>query len=923
MDRPLRLVLLVSFLSIAATPISLGNANVGLQVPCKENERQALLMFKQGLVNSSNRLSSWIGEGDCCFWPGVVCSNLTGHVRALHLGNYYLGGKLNPSLLNLSHLTYLDLSSNDFEGMQIPNFFGSLTSLRHLDLSQSDFQGIIPHQLGNLSNLRFLDVHGNYFEVKSLQWISGLPQLQHLDMSGVDLREASDLFQVTNTFPSLLEYLNMSDCGLYQIPFGIANASVLKVLNLEGNSINSPIPKWLYSLSHLESLFLSYNHLHGQISSSIANLTDIVNLDLFHNQLEGELPTSMGSLCKLMVFDLSRNRVNGRVSEIFESLSRCNSSQLESLSLSNNNLSGLLPDELGNFEKLRFLDLSSNSISGSIPMSLGNLSCLEELRIQNNSFKGVVSEVHFTNLTKLVKLYAKNNLLKLETSRDWHPPFQLRVLFLDSWYLGPELPLWFQRQTQLQYLSMVNTSISGTIPTWFWNFSSHLRFVDLSHNQLYGEVPNIVGAPLDIIDLSSNQFNGSLPLVSSTVDVLDLSNSTFSGSIFHFFCDSIDGPKQLRILYLENNFLDGPIPDCWQNWKKLIVLNLENNNLTGNIPSSIGYLLFLESLHLRNNHLFGELPMSLQNCQNLLVADLGENKFVGSIPMWIGESLSNLIVLILRSNKLQSDIPNEICSLVNLQILDLAHNNLSGTIPKCVNNFSAMATLSNSGGPISFFSYMYGSPEQYMEEAILVTKGRTDRYNKFLSLVANLDLSHNMISGEIPEELTSLISLQSLNISKNLLTGKIPSMIGDMVMLESLDLSMNKLSGEISPSMSRLTYLGTLNLSYNNLTGQIPQCTQLGGFDQYSYIGNELCGFPLNVSCKENRTMQPVVVQNHMGGHLLEDSWFCLSLGLGFLFGFWGVLGSLLLNMPWSFRFSQFQNSIVRRLYGVIVEYCC
>ncbi|CAN6584568.1 unnamed protein product [Malus baccata var. baccata] len=567
-----------------------------------------IMMFKQDLLDSSNRLSSWIGEGDCCFWPGVVCGNLTGHVRALHLGDYYLGGKLNPSLLNLSHLTYLDLSSNDFERMQIPNFF--------------DFQGIIPHQLGNIYNLRFLDLHGNYFEVKSLQWISGLSQLQHLDMSGVDLKEASDLFQVTNTFPSLLEYLNMSDCGLYQIPFGIANASALKVLNLEGNSISSTIPKWLYSLSHLESLFLSYNHLHGQISSSIANLTDIVNLDLFHNQLEGEHPTSMGNLCKLTVFDLSRNRVNGRISEIFESLSRCNSSQLESLSLSNNNLSGLLTDELGNFEKLRFLDLSSNSILGSIPTSLGNLSSLEELRIHNNSFKGVVSKVHFTKkilkfilpiLKKMVKLYAKNNLLTLETSRDWHPPFQLRVLFLDSWYLGPELPLWFQRQTQLQYLSMVNTRISGTIPTWFWNFSSQLRFVDLSHNQLYGEVPNIVGAPLDIIDLSSNQFNGPLPLVSSTVDVLDLPNSTFSGSIFHFFCDSIDGPKQLSILYLENNFLDGPIPDCWQNWKKLIVLNLENNNLTGNIPSSIGYLLFLEWLHLRNNHLFGELPMSLQN----------------------------------------------------------------------------------------------------------------------------------------------------------------------------------------------------------------------------------------------------------------------------------------------------------------------
>ncbi|RXH92261.1 hypothetical protein DVH24_033157 [Malus domestica] len=218
-------VLLVRFLSIIATllAISLCNGNTG--VPCKDNERRALLMFKQELHDSSNRPSSWIGhgEGDCCTWLGVVCGNLTGHVRELHLGNYYLG---------------------------------------------ANFQGIIPHQLGNLSSLRYLDLHGNYFEVNNLQWISGLSMLQHLDLSGVNLSKASDSIQETNMVSnSLLEYLDMSDCRLHRIPGGIANMASLRVLNLERNSINSTIPKWLYSLSHLESLFLSDNDLHGPIST--------------------------------------------------------------------------------------------------------------------------------------------------------------------------------------------------------------------------------------------------------------------------------------------------------------------------------------------------------------------------------------------------------------------------------------------------------------------------------------------------------------------------------------------------------------------------------------------------------------------------------------------------------------------------------
>ncbi|XP_068314356.1 receptor-like protein EIX1 [Pyrus communis] len=818
-------VILVRFLSIIATllAISLCNGNTG--VPCKDNERRALLMFKQELHDSSNRLSSWVGhgEGDCCTWLGVVCGNLTGHVRELHLGNYYLGGKLNPSLLNLSSLNYLDLSNNDFDGILIPNFFGSLTSLRHLDLSQANFQGIIPHQLGNLSSLRYLDLHGNYFEVNNLQWISGLSMLQHLDLSGVNLSKASDSIQETNMASnSLLEYLDMSDCRLRRIPGGIANMASLRVLNLSRNSINSTIPKWLYSLSHLESLFLSDNGLYGEISTSIGNLTAIVNLDVSHNQLWGEIPNSFENLCKLMFLDLSWNLVSGRASEIFQSLSRCTSSQLESISL-------------------------SNSISGPIPKSIQNLSLLKILDISNNSMKGDVTEVHFTNLSRLQELFANENSLTLKTCREWLPPFQLHVLFLDSWNLGPELPSWLQRQKYLEQLSISNTGISGTIPIWFWNFSYlGLSFVDLSGNQLYGQVPRIVTAPSAVIDLSSNKFTGSLPLVSATVAVLDLSNSSFSGSIFHFFCDRMDESKQMTSLYLRNNHLTGEIPECWMNWKNLIVINLDNNHLTGNIPSTIGDLIFLQSLQLRNNHLSGEVSLSLQKCRNLIVVDLGENDFVGSIPTWIGKSLSQLMVLVLRSNKLHGDIPRELCRLVKVQILDLANNDLVGAVPTCFSNFKAMTNVSERSYTMSnSFFRLHGT---YLDNVILMRK-----FNPAFGVgrfgVTALDLSLNNISGEIPEELTSLVNLQLLDLSNNLLTGRIPSKMGGMEGLEYLDMSKNQLSGGIPLSMSNLTFLNHFNVAYNNLTGPIPKSTQLQSFDASSFIGTKLCGPPLRENC--------------------------------------------------------------------------
>ncbi|CAL2244431.1 unnamed protein product [Prunus armeniaca] len=227
-------------------------------------------MFKQDLKDPSNRLLSWVGEGDCCNWTGVVCDNLTGHVRELHLGNYYSDEYLNYSLYQESSL-----------GGKIPSFLGSLKSLRYLNLSDSKFAGIIQHQLGNLSSLRSLGLRSKSYYV--------------LD------------------------------------EVGVANMTRLKVVNLRWNIIWGTIPQWLYTCSNLESLSLYLNLLQGEISSSTGNLKAIVNLDLSANQIEGKMPNSLRNLCKLTVLDLSRNYFNRSVSEILGSLSGCNSGQMESL----------------------------------------------------------------------------------------------------------------------------------------------------------------------------------------------------------------------------------------------------------------------------------------------------------------------------------------------------------------------------------------------------------------------------------------------------------------------------------------------------------------------------------------------------------------------------------------------------------------
>ncbi|KAL8247885.1 hypothetical protein R6Q59_009101 [Mikania micrantha] len=142
-------------LVMALFHLCLSNTNSNSML-CMDDEKQALLEFKHGLIDGANRLASWGREenGDCCKWAGIVCDNTTGHVHKISLPGYCdynmvktyeecmkqkLKGDLSPSLVNLKQLKHLDLSNNDFGGKKVPRFMGSLRNLRYLNLSSSEF----------------------------------------------------------------------------------------------------------------------------------------------------------------------------------------------------------------------------------------------------------------------------------------------------------------------------------------------------------------------------------------------------------------------------------------------------------------------------------------------------------------------------------------------------------------------------------------------------------------------------------------------------------------------------------------------------------------------------------------------------------------------------------------------------------------
>ncbi|KAL8466940.1 hypothetical protein ACS0TY_035863 [Phlomoides rotata] len=821
---------------------------------CPNIEKQSLLSFKQSFKDPENQLSSWDGEViNCCRWKGVICNNFTGHVHQLSLPNMRLDGKINPSLLNLKYLSYLDLSGNYLLGGTMPSFKGSFAKLEYLNLSNTGFRGKVPHTIGNLSNLHTLD----------LGFAGGFlgDLIDSLNMNFVNLSKANNWAQVINYLPSLKE-LHINYCSLeFMAPLDdvnittslnhldlsvnhftsitmppwifqlrnllfldlssnsfdgpiptISNATKLQHIDLSCNNLISSIPDWLYLCKDLDFLSLGVNLLSGTISNSIANLTSLNTLLAPDNQLSGIIPKEITSLCKIQSLVLFSNNFQGEITDSFGNMSECFLEAMEDLSLWG---------KLSSLERLRLL---GNKFTGTLPESLGQLSNLRELSIEDNRLEGAVTEAHFVNLTNLQTLSASRNQLTLKLTPNWIPPFQLTLLALASWNLGlgSHILLWLQKQKNILSLDLSNTGISGNIPGWVWKISS----LTLPHNNLHGNIQ-----------------------IADTMRELDLSNNSFSGSISHFLCATTFETYRLESLHLGGNQLSGDFPDCWEKWPILQYLNLGKNNISGSIPSSIGLLEYLQSLNLYGNRLSGEIPFSVRNCTELGLIKLGDNDLDGGIPTWVGTHLVHLRFLILRSNKLSGKIFPEICLLNSLQILDLSDNKLSGIIPSCLSNLSGMATKRSLNRWIPRNDGVNQSLTT--ESASVAIKGSELEYGTTIYLVTNINLSKNNLSGNIPKELTRLVELRSLNLSQNRLSGSIPEKIGDMKQLESLDFSMNALSGQIPKSLAILSFLKYLNISYNNLTGEIPKSTQLLGLDASGFIGNSLCA----LHCQQSATM--------------------------------------------------------------------
>nr|POF00855.1 isoform 3 of probable leucine-rich repeat receptor-like protein kinase [Quercus suber] len=654
-------------------------------------EKTLLLQFKNKLkfnTTSSTKLVHWNGTRDCCSWEGVTCSNESvskGRVIGLNLTNESIFGGLDnsSSLFSLQYLQNLSLAYNNFKNSRIPPGFGNLPNLSCLNLSNAGFEGQIPIEISQLTRLVTLDLStSSLLSVSMLKienpdlvkLVRNFSELKELYLDGVNISApGNEWCQALSSSMPNLRVLSMSDCYLSG-PFNssLSKLQSLSILRLDSNPFNAPVPEFFVNFTNLTSLHLSFCGLNGTFPEKVFQILTLQTLDLSNNELlqgalpdsignlamlsridlsgcnfNGSIPNSMGNLTQLAYLDMSSNKFNGQIPSFTMA------KNLTQINLSHNDLEGSINStQWEELIKLVNLDLDNNSIEGSIPLSLFSHPSLQKLQLSKNKFSGVLQEFNVSSYSLNTLDLSGNNLkgplpmsvIKLKGLKSlsfsynkFNGSFQLdsiqqltNLSSLDLSYNKLSVNYSFTASSlsfpHFSTLKLASCKLRA-VPDFLKN-QSKLTILDLSKNQIHGEIPNLIQnlTNLFYLNLSYNHLEGPLPNLPSMLTILDLHSNQLQG--------------QLPTLPPSATYLD-----------------LSGNNFSSVIPAGIGSsLTFAYFLSLSNNQLSGSIPVSICNAPYLQVLDLSNNFLNGTIPHCFYGMSETLMVLDLRRNKLSGNL---------------------------------------------------------------------------------------------------------------------------------------------------------------------------------------------------------------------------------------------------------------------------
>lgn len=413
----------------------------------------------------------------------------------------------------------------------------------------------------------------------------------------------------------------------------------------------------------------------------------------------------------------------------------------------------------------------------------------------------------------------------------------------------------FSALTELSRLDLSRNTVGGFVPEDL-GLCRNLRFLNLSHNIILGEL-NLTGLwNLEVLDLSLNRIEGdiglTIPQDCSNLVVANISSNNITGEVGGVFGKCWN----LKFLDLSANELIG---DIWPGFDGMKEVSLSGNRFSGTIPTWIfSNNCSLRVLDLSENDFSGQLPAEVSNCKGLEELNLWGNNFTGPIPEEIG-LLPNIRALYLGNNSFSREIPESLTGLNNLMFLDLSRNGFGGDIQGIF-------------GRLTQVKYLLLHKNGY-------TGGMYSSGVLNLPNIARLDLSYNNFSGPLPVEASRMSSLKFLVLAYNNFTGSIPSEYGNLSGLQALDLSFNNLNGSIPRSLGNLRSLLWLMLANNSLTGPIPP--ELGNCSSLLWLNlanNQLSGEMPSQLTSIGTNPTPTFMLNRANDHMPAGSGECLAM---------------------------------------------
>ena len=274
-------------------------------------------------------------------------------------------------------------------------------------------------------------------------------------------------------------------CGDGEVDLGWGNCN-----DITGGSITPDgcMPSGCFSIEETNELNFSYVNL-GQFPSNIDELTNLSYIHISDCGLYGSLPASIGDLNNLESLQVYDN----------------DHDLPDSLNL-DSQLTGLIPQEIGNLESLKYLRLDNNNLSGQIPSEIGELDSLVFLLLGGNELEGEIP-ASLMNLLGLASLSLNDNQLT------GHIPLEIAGL------------------VNLETIDISNNQLTGEIPEGLSN-PADLYYVNLSNNQLAGYITEQF-CDMHFVDFSGNRFCAPYPECYSEEE-LGIQDTSSCGGLFSF-----------------------------------------------------------------------------------------------------------------------------------------------------------------------------------------------------------------------------------------------------------------------------------------------------------------------------------------------------------------------------------------------------